>query len=233
MQTYWEAIKDWLDKDNLVGSRKFPEPWSTGNGLLETGIALTIGMKLSGNLDVEVLKRIQSGIDACLVRDEKGNIIRGLFNKNPGRKDEITHDCIIGVVAGSRASGMQFHYDVALFGTVHGWEFCNTGRPYFTAYSKPWHVAFYKFAAGVRPAAYEEILLAAQLIFSAFKSNVSGLRLSWLMMSTVSKSSTLMEMVSHLFFWQMKKRFKDLSGLMQQYYGNAEHPFVQYTKELI
>ncbi len=218
-----EEIITYIDQDNLIGARPNPEKWSTGNALIETGTALMI-LKKRNEYNLELLQRLSNGIKAC----ETG----GTYNKNPGRTDEITHDDLIGVIAGYYcAFGVgPKSFRFVQYGISHGWDLSNTGKPYFTGFAKPWHIAFYMLAAGLKPSLWDKLSLFVSILLNGFlsMSDASGKKLTWLMVESIQGRDGFIDLVIKIWRRRINKVYGGIQGVMAMYYGE-NHPFSKYA----
>lgn len=227
MITYIEELENWIDEENLVGSSRFPKKWSTGNAILETSTAIVIDFLLQEKLGElkkrkEVLEKLLNGIKSCQKES-------GIFDKNPNRKDEITHDDLIGAAAASDLLDRKIVKNLVKFGEENYWILSNTGKPYFTAYAKIWHKIFYEICAGKKVSLFEKIILALSLLLP---SSSSGDRLDFIQLAVLQNKSYVFQLAK--FFWKIKirKKYGSISKMLENYYNNKEHIFVIYTKDL-
>lgn len=220
-------IRAYLDEDYLIGRTPSPQKWSTGNALLETAIAVRY-MHIINPKDTSFLEGCVKGINSCKAPN-------GSFNKNPGRDAEITHDDLMGAASTQGIGGSHIAEDLVQLGEATGWNLGNTGAPYFTAYTKPWHVAAYKLMAKKVPTYYEVILLCVTTLFQTVrcllkKSSPSGDRLRWLQSEAIGEANLFVDLTFLLWAIAARKRYTNVGNLHKEYYGNSSHPFVVYGK---
>lgn len=209
--TFSEELSEWIDEEGLVGNQLNPSKWSTGNPLLETSFGSLISEDLSYS---DLSDKLQNAIMSC----KSDN---GLFNKNPGRLDQITFDCLIGAASSSKRAANS----ICEFGSSNKWVMSNTGKIYWTAVSKPQYIAFYKIAAGRNPSLVEQTLLLASLAFSA--KDPSGKRLEYLILRTCKNYSWIFKMLFNRFI----KKIGSMKQVHKEYYQNSEHPYCKYGVE--
>lgn len=221
------AFSLYLDSDGLIGSGPNPSKWSTGNALMETSIACLLETLINGRAsDLDFLIARKDAILSC----QSDN---GLFNKNPGRRDQITHDDLISIASTQRVCGFPFADMIASFGQNHEWALSNTNQWYWDACAKPWDKAFYLMAKGLSPAWYESLAMAVSVLVNGWCGDVSNNRLAWIMSESIKGISADTDLV--FFIWKklMKKKYGDLGVLMLQYYGKPEHPFVIFGSKVL
>src|SRR6267154_669901 len=95
-----QILNYYLDGDGQVTVDKNPTKWSTGNGLLHTGLFYMI-LAINQILDDADKLRFRKAVDDCWVRAKSGHVIPGLLNRNPGRPDLEGQDDYVGVCGGS------------------------------------------------------------------------------------------------------------------------------------
>lgn len=228
MTSFSEAITPWFDSDDLIGDGPSPQPWSSGNSLLETSIAGIIETLRYGSMaNLVLIRRIEKGIRGCRVPPFT-------FDKNPKRPDDITRDDLIGIAAVSRLCGMSYAKDLYEVGERTGWNLSNSENDYYSAHALPWDVAFYKMAAGQKPAAYETVCLMMHFLAATFEKAPSGDRLRWIMGSAIRGSNPWVDLAFDIWRWQAWHHYGDVSGLMKEYYQKRpDHPFIEYSRGLL
>lgn len=230
MSGFSDAVSSWIDPDGLIGSQPNPPKWTTGNPLLETGIAVAMEVALFGrNADVEFIKKLMDAIGRCQTPE-------GSFNKNPGRTDQITHDDLKAVATASRISGAPYAKTLASLGKKTGWNLSNTGSSYFEGYAKPWDQAIYLMCAGDVASWELMLMLYGSIAVSGFSSGASGHRLTWLTSLALDKINPMLDRDFSLWRKCMRSRYGSVGMMMFEYYGgnsNAlSHPYVKYGKLL-
>ena len=210
MTEFDQEIKDWIDYDGLVGNKKNPEKWSTGNAILETAFAYQIAKERTS---FRWMHALEESVLGCFQK--------GVLNKNPGRTDQITHDDIVGFCS----INPQLADLVCQWGNKTGWVLSNTGENYFTANVKPWHRAFYLAASSSnRVSVYDGAIFWAAAILGVFTSSYSGVRLWWLMINTNPPYPALKSFWNTLF----KLRHGSLKKVQTEYYDTINHINVKY-----
>ena len=217
MDDYLKELQCWIDEDGLIGNKKFPEKWSSGNAILETSFAIHL---IEKNESV-IIPKLYLDLKRAILNCKSEN---GLFNKNPGRLDQITHDCLIGAAASSVEAARQ----ICHFGMKNNWVMSNTGKLYWNAISRPQNIAFYKYASGLiyKPTWYQKLMLNIDLEF--IPNDPSGLRLHYLKTYTLRGFSDYYEFLYQKTLNKINTSYKSLSDLMFEYYQNERHPFVLY-----
>ena len=231
MSLFSDAIKDWVDEENLIGSSPHPTKWSTGNALLETAIAITMEVELNGsNSNVSLLRRLVGGMGSCLVTERS-------FNKNPMRLDQITHDDLLAAAATQRIVSTSFATHIVKYGQRNGWDLSNNGQKYWDAQAKPWEVAFYELVAGQKTSFFNKTALIIEItisfIVAAFKKgNPSGERLTWLRLIALKGCSQIIDVIMPFWHIAMNKKYGTVGNMMRAYYNNDSHPFVIFGNNL-
>lgn len=223
--SFCEELKKWIDEDSLVGASENPGKWSTGNAILETataGVIIHILKDKAGNLSerAEVLRILQKGIKGCQLES-------GIFNKNPGRPDDITHDDLIGAATFSALYDPSIVKKLVEFGEKTGWIMSNTGKVYFNSIARKWHIVFYKLCAGRKVDIFDKIIFGIYLLLP---SDHSGERLKWLQVEAVGRKSFLLELFSFLWKLKIKRKYRYISELLRKYYNRSDHIFVKYCE---
>lgn len=216
---YRDEVLTYFDSDHLMSRRPNATPNEEGNPILETGTAYAIMSWLGQATKFDA----DSFIEAVTVFQKEP----GLPNKKPRSNDLITHDDIIGLIAGSVALkkfGCKFHLEVYEYGINHGWKFTNNGTDEFESYAKPWHIAFYTLAADHSPSLWSVLSLAFSILVDAFfnMTDASSKRITYLMIKTISGKNLLVDLASAI--WRIKVDIKKVFIAMK----TAAHPFSIY-----
>lgn len=232
MEDFRTAIERYFDVDNLVGNQPEPDKWSGGNELLDTGTCYLL-LKLFGELKGEDKERFREAVKNC----EAG--VPGIYNKNPGRPDEITFDCLVGVCAGAVATNSRFALDIVKYGDTHEWVLSNTGKIYFTAIQRPWMIAFYHLAARQPISWVLDCLLSLVILGDAFfyTDDASGKKLIWTMIQTIDLAEPkrcvvarkVFQLARSIWFYRVRKTWRTVHRIFVAYYGE-KHPFSVYSK---
>jgi len=221
-----EDILSYLDQDGLIGELPHPTTkWTGGNELLDTGTAYLI-LKLLNQTTRADFSSYSKAVKGC----EAGE--PGIYNKEPGRPDQITHDDIIGVVTGSVALGATFQNDVLWYIKKNNWLDSNTGQDYWDATVKPWYLAFYTLAAGETPDVFSLLTLKAAILLDAFVGTDAGnKKLMWCIIKTIQRKSWIID--SAIKVWESRLKsgaYGSMKRVMTAYYGE-KHPFAIYCPE--
>ncbi len=235
MSEFSSEMSQWIDSDGLIGANVNPEKWSTGNALLETAFAILYETQLLNHEpDREFIRALCEAILAC-------QIDSGTFNKNPGRIDDITHDCLIGAASVSRVCSSVLTISIAgrlaQLGESNGWNLSNTSSVYWNSYARPWDVPFYKICAGKKPSWYEECALIIDLLRNSFslligKTSPSSDRLKWLKTKALKGASPWIGVTC--LFWRFcaRRAYVNPGFMMAWYYNNDMHPYAIWGKHM-
>lgn len=202
-----DDLAPYIDSDGLIGSCPNPTPGTNGNPLVSAGVAMCIDQKSYPLLSM--------GIYSLLTP----------WRKKARSDDQITHDDIIGTCTLSTL----FATGICVTGSRHHWIMSNTGKIYWDAISKPWHIAFYKMAAN-RFTMLKPILFLWLAMGIIFKGTASDRQLDWLMIKTIKGRSRLIDYAIKLWYAGLKKYWGDMTRVMTEYYGPF-HPFTRYIKD--
>lgn len=226
--TFGEALLPYIDSDNLIASSPNPTgPGTNGNPLVSAGVAFNIGMesvrKFSG---LQIVSGLQIAIGVTgLQRPD------GIFNKKARSADQLAHDDVVGVFACGYLDSVKAN--LWAFGKDHYWLMSNTGKFYWDALTKPWHLAFYNLSVGESIPTYLELAAGAAIVADAIFniSNASDKQLVWLQVRAYEKAGMLKEETK---FWRERlataSSFGSVKNVMQNYYG-PNHPFTLYCQE--
>lgn len=119
-----EILREYVDQDRQIVIDRFPSKWSTGNGLMTTGLFYTL-CSLLGDIDDADRDRFEIAVMLCQ-QDP------GVYNRNPDRRDANAHDDVVGVVAASVLMNETFHIDVLTHGKANKFIYNNTEDTRFT-----------------------------------------------------------------------------------------------------
>lgn len=207
-----QEIKNWIDVDGLIGGIRNPTTkWTSGNSILETAFACNIINQYNKTIkSIELLENFKKAVLNC--RSENG-----LYNKNPGRPDEITFDCLIGAAYISQETAKV----ITNFGRKNFWIMSNTGKLYFTAISRPQYIAYYKICAQEKPSIFQLLLLYIDLLF--LSKTTSGLRLQYLIADKIKEYSELGSFLYQRIMRHIKRKYGSLAKLHEKYYNNSSH----------
>ena len=216
-------ILSWFDSDGLMGTGPNPTPNSGGNELLETATAYLILIKLKQIHFAEDKARFIWAVRSCQVAGEPG-----IYNKNPGRPDQITFDDIIGVVAMSTLLCGPFQNDVANALIKDHNVLTNTGDIYWTAVQKPWNAAFYMLAADRPINIFELVALLASILVNAFSKDASSKRQTWLILEALHRKSILVDLCGLVWWWRLKATYGSIKRLLIVYYNSETQVLAKY-----
>lgn len=231
MSKFSEEMNPWIDQDGLIGSSAHPPKWSTGNGLLETSIAIAMEIELNrSRSDISFLRRLVNGIEACRISETS-------FNKNPGRFDQITHDDLLAVASTQRLASTSFATHIVKYGQRNGWDLSNNGEKYWDAQAKPWDVAFYELSASKSTSMYNKGCLFTYILSSATagaltKGNPGSHRLLWIQLLSIEGASPWLDLAIHIWRASMNNKYKTVGNMMKAYYSEPDHPFDIFGQQL-
>ena len=233
--TYQSEMELLIDADGLVGLTKDPADlrktvWTSGNSLLESYTDLIIRKKLNC-LTNEDKKRMEAATWKCWNRYPTR-----MFNKSPTkwntgeeRLDQITHDDVLGVSCGSKECDLIFAQTINAYGEANrywgSWLLSNTGKAYWDAWVKPWHLAVYKLNAGKT---LSPILKSALIwwIGKPEKNNPESNRLKWIVIQAVrGKNKKIDDQID-----SFMRELNLMGGIKEQFKQSKGewHPFAKY-----
>lgn len=209
---YLDEIKSYIDPDGLIGKDKNPSGIRTGgNQILETAFACDLIMQYPLTPESQA---VWMGLKDAVLRCKSEN---GLYDKNPGRPDQITFDCLIGAAHICEQTAKV----ITDFGRKNHWIMSNTGKIYFTAISRPQYIAYYKICAGEKPNMFEMGLLYLDLMFIA--KDPSGLRLQYLICDRIKEYSKRGDYFYNRLLNHIHANYGSLAGLHKAYYETEDH----------
>lgn len=220
----------WFDEDGLLGTSRNPTRWSGGNQLLDTAQYYVV-LGLCESLTLQDKKNWIQAVRRC-------ELAPGVYQKNPGRPDEITHDDIIGVVCGSLAFKSPFvRFPDEIYERMRssGGVLSNQpgGKFYFNALVRPWDRIFYRLAQWRCPFVSFTPLFALYVVLHAFlgTKNESGRKIMWLRLSAfllrppMSRFGipplgyTLVKVAAAVWLWRMRSVWGSISQVYAKYYS--------------
>lgn len=227
---YREALAAYTDTGTgFVGVTPNAAGWSSGNPLVEMGVALLLlkklGLVAKGDSD-----SYSYAISACLPNTG------AFFSKLPHVESNVSHDDLIGIVAAYSALGgscaVYLEEDIIDYGKQHWWLLSTSGKFYWDAMTKPWHYAYYMLAAGHRPNMLATLSLAVFAVFDALfnYTNSSDKKLMWLMLETIAGRSKLVDLTRRFWWYRLDKTWLSMRAVFAKYYG-PNHVFTLYCKE--
>lgn len=210
----------------LIGVGNNNANWFSGNPLLETGTAYVF-MKRLGLLASSDSNALAAAFARCLPDD-------GFFYKTPGGKENVSHDDVIGVVAGYATCGGIcsgfLEGDVIAYGKAKKWVFSSSGKFYWDALTKPWHYAYYMLAAEHNPGLLAKLSLLGFTMFDALfnKKNSSDKKLLWLMLEVIKGKSFLVDLGARFWHKRLVNTWGGVNAVFKAYYG-PNHIFTVYS----
>lgn len=198
-------------------------PDHTGNPLTEYGTGLLI-MKEKGEFTGDDARRAAVALHSMMLP-------MGLWAKKfgPGgtlSPDEITKDDLVGaLVMGVLGAPYDWYLaqvprQIFTAGILMGWCLSNTGRPYPSAFARPWDIALYTLAAGARPTLWGELSLYGQILFDAFftkENDLSSKRLMYLGLYCVEGKSEAIDSAARFWKSRIAKKYGSLEGILRAY----------------
>lgn len=225
-----ESLADYTDSTTgLVGVMPNTAGWSSGNPLVETGVACLLLKKL-GQLSSFDPANKAVAFFSCLPKS-------GFFTKLPGvANSKASHDDVIGIVTGFAVLGPYcdefLREDVIEYGNKHWWVLSTTGEFYWDALTKPWHYAFYTLAAGKQPNFIAKGSLVAFIAYDAIfnENDSSDKKLCWMMLESIKGKSWVVDQIRKFWWWRLRKTWGSMSNVFARYFG-ANHIFTIYCRE--
>lgn len=224
-----EVLNHYMDADGLVTIDHDPGKWTTGNGLLHTGLFYTM-LEHFGLIDESDRSRFHKTIKAC-------EVVPGVYNRNPGRSDREAYDDYTGVVVGSDALGLtDITRDVYEYGIKHQWCFDNT-KPGESSYLPNWawhgrfigQVPMYIVAAREPTCLMDRVQLSGKLFLNRTLglNGDSGSRIQcYLAASLCANRGVCVDAAGAYFKWA-HDRYLSL-GNMFSYYFPYNHPISRF-----
>ena len=221
--SYRDEVLLYFDLEELMSRRPNATFGEEGNPVTETGTAYLI---------MKMLKQDQPEDKARFERAMEKLARTALPYKKPGSRDPLSHDDLIALVAGSVALNSYWHHMVYNWGVAHGWDF-TTDAIQFENFAKPWYIAFYQLAVGVKPSAFDHLLLCGSIVFDAFfnMDSASDKRLTWLMLKTLAPKDGWLKVSEDIWRWRIKKTYGSVARIFVKYKNSESHPFSKYCPE--
>lgn len=231
---YQEEIELLIDSQGLIGhsdslSDLRKSYWTNGNSLLDSYTDLIIRKKLGilTESDTNILKIATWN---CWI-----DYPNKMFDKNPRnpngeeRKDEITHDDILGVSCGSSFCDLPFAKIIKEYGeknTYFGtWLLSNTKRFYWEAFVKPWHLYIYQINAGERIIPLK-LFVIKKYLGTPNINEPSDTKLKWVICQAIQGKYKYLD--DHIEYWMRKLNEQGgIKEVFKRYYGDW-HPFTKY-----
>ena len=216
-----EVLAHYMDQDHLVTVDRDPGKWSTGNGLLHTGIFYLI---LGINNAAEYSDR---GQFASIVRACWSHGISGLLDRNPGRPDKESQDDYIGIMAAAYLLSSPVAVEILNYGKRNFFSYDNTNPNRFVLSAChlrfPGLIGFYRLCCRQDPGWLQREALFFKLCQS-IPDNTQTNILGWIMNQVIKwQSSYLYEEAVD---WEKRlfQKYKTLGNLFSGYFG-PNHPF--------
>jgi len=214
-----EILQHYTDEDGMVTIDRDPTKWSSGNGLLHTGLARVLykHVGIDNNLDGITFRNT---VAACEVSP-------GLYNRNPKRSYQNGHDDYTGVVSGSVATESDFQNDVVTHGVKNLGTYNDDGKfkPQDFLFRQFWHTFFW-FIATKR---FYTLPLVPILLAKLFIVRSTGYSIlhTYMMLQTIA---FLYPRLNRLI--QAKIKRLGLVAAGTEYFKVVEHPVVQLLKKV-
>lgn len=221
-----EVLAHYMDSEGLVTTDRDPGKWTTGNGLLYTGIFYSI-LALSRQADAADVRRFSDAVDPCWVGEHEG-----LLERNDGREDLQAHDDYIGVVAASYLLNTPHASKIESYGSKRCFNYNNVKPNEFSF--RTWQGRFPGLIGFYRAAAKKEQGLIQKLGFSVTitsnaltsKEYYGSKILAWLRIQVIKQQT--FDCRDAIEFWErrFRKDYGSLAALLAGYFGE-KHVFAR------
>lgn len=223
-----EVIAHFMDEEGLVSGVRDPGKWTSGNGLLYTGIFYTL-LCLRREVQPGDMERFKKTVNLCYV-DRGSQVFPGLLERNDKRPDLQAHDDYHGVVTASALLNTRHVHDVFAWGYANNWSYNNVDPEKWTF--RTWHgrfpgqVAYYTMAARENPGVFGPCVLASKITTNALAdpADAGGKILVWLMIEGVKGQHALCDEAGRFWYERMRRDYGSLGALFAKYFG-PHHPF--------
>lgn len=212
-------VKNYIDSDALVSLDANPSKWSTGNGLLYTGLYMTI-LGVMGKIDSFDRGLFSRAVLGC-------QVVPGVYNRNPGRPDWNAHDDYVGVAAGSYFSNLGYAHDIVKHGLSHGW--CYDNRDPASTSFQAWHgrffgrKGFYYAADRQSPGLFYKLGISSG-VKSGIETRDPGEKiLTWIQVKVLERQN-ICPVVCDEFNKHIATYFGSIGGLLQKALNVKYHP---------
>lgn len=220
-----ELVQHYIDADLQITVDRDPLKWSTGNGLLHSGLFVCL-LKDSLQLTQVDASRFEGCVSMC-------EVVPGVYDRNLGRKDANAHDDSIGIAAGSVICDSRFHKDVLKHGLNSFFTYDNVdnnfnfGLDWWSFRLRFPHIVLWYFLINGKLRLLSPLLLLYILIDSMQSKRADSFLLNYCMITALSEESG---MWSRFKKWWINKF--DLPKKLAEYFGEA-HPIVALSKESV
>lgn len=224
-----EILTHYLDRDLQVTIDRDPTPWSTGNGLLHTGLFYVL-LHLNNLITEEDRLRFTKCVDGCWAGPDDAATV-GVLERNPNRPDKQAHDDYQGVMAASFLLKTYHAAVITQYGENHNWSFNNEHPDEFslaTCHARFVDIVpFYKLAASVELSAIDKMRFKLAVNLGPSEAH-DGSMMQWLRIQVAKAYPD--EFGSQISSWdeRFEKQFQSLGKLFEPYFG-SHHPFSQIT----
>lgn len=213
------ALKDEIAKftqpDGLISPDVFPTVDSTGNGLLYLSLyhLLLVRLGISRPEDYDSFNAI---VMSCVVQDDVGVKLRGLYYRSPTKKWEMeSWDDYVGVAVAARRMSSTISSDIAARGRssrsfVIRWIYNCLAPGKFTRQSwfgrDPAIPATFLWATNLKPSILRRFAVAVSIAWSAIAmpKNASNVVQTWLKLDACDSRSFLVVMAGVLWSWRTR-----------------------------
>lgn len=229
-----EILSHYVDEEYQVTIDRNPTKWSSGNGLLHTGIFYTI-LGINNLLDYNDRRRFQRAVDLCWVRDRDSQPIYGLLNRNFGREDKQAHDDYIGVVAGGVFTGTDVCRFIYEYGNRNLYSYDNThpynknifSKDFWTSFQGrfPGLIGFYKISADKYIGFFDSKSIELKFKFQNI-DDASGTIMAWLTAKAIKQKTSRFNQVIDSWEKRVSDKYGILGNLFRPYFGDR-HVFSQ------
>lgn len=222
-----EIIKHYIDEDLQVTVDRNPSKWSTGNGLLHTGLFMCL-LYGSKKLELQDIYRFKLCVDLC--EDQKG-----LYDRNKGRNDKNAHDDSIGVAAGSVIANLNYHVDILDYGLKNNFVYDNVDHsnniinsPWAFRARFPFLILWY-FLINKKFKILLPIMLV-YLIFCLKSKRADAIIMNYCKIESLTATYKYLKWFRN---WWVQK--SNLTNKFREYFnkpGEMEHPIIGLSEEL-
>jgi hypothetical protein len=226
MTTFKDEIKaHFMDEEGLVTKVRNPGHWSTGNGLLFTGLFYSL-LGVRGELEPSDKDHFEKAVEACFV-----NRVTPVLNRNKGRPDFEGWDDYNGVVAAAFFVGSDIAKDILNYGEANCFNFNNEQPKKFTLRS--WFGRLPGFPGHLRlcgkssPGNLQTLCLLHEFQ-KGCKNESDPDANTWLRVEVARRASSRFNESIAAWDKSLKKVYGSLGRMFEPSFG-SDHPFVIYN----
>lgn len=217
-----EVLSNFMDSDGLVTLSPIKTPWSTGNGLLYTGLFM-VCCGLTGVLDSSDRLRFVKATLGC-------QVVPGVYNRNPGRPDWEAPDDYVGVAAGSYFAIDPRAHEILSHGESHDWCYDNTDPAKLSLKACharfPGRRGFYYAAARERVGFFLKLGVNSGVRGSMSERDPGSHILTWLQVKVLEREKVCL-VVCEEFNQFMREQYGSIGGLLKRSWAVTSHPLFE------